>query len=247
MTVNLEGRNDLWAPLSAGEEYRPLDILIVSYLGGRREIDILAGAESPYRHHSVVVAAARQFAREDQACLHEGFPERLVQLFRDNGLSLWRVPKVDYYSRKPSEERSVVRYTSPVDGRPGLNLHIQGRYDLESDLVDAWKIRQSIDGAFYVSTILYGSGGGTSTSSGVFGDEPRLVDFNFETRFDKQSFLKPPCEVPQIEQPLPQDLPEAVVEEPPIPSPWTRFISCLRGVWECICEFFSAVRAYFSS
>lgn len=220
MTVNLEGKNDLWAPLSADGRYGPLDSLIVSYWG-RREVDLAASYESPYRLHPVIVAAARLFAREDQACIEKGFPECVVAIFRHNGLSLWRVPQVDVfewtksYCRTNSPEEgpgsgTVVRYEEGPNGSAGIGLYKTG-YSNEG-IIDAWKIEELISRILPCWTRARIGGGGYLGVEGIF--RANLLHYKFITA-DNDEAPKPAREVPQIEQPLPPEPLQAAVEEQP--------------------------------
>lgn len=146
MSTYLDSGNDSWIPFSINQpSYRGLEALIISYWG-RREIKYAASEKSCYHTHSVVTAAFQQFAKEDEACLAEGFSERLVQIFRDQDLSLWRIPVLNLegltcdnihglQAKNMPKGASIARFKDR-DGRPGLAIHIQGK-------VDGWAVASS--------------------------------------------------------------------------------------------------------
>lgn len=115
-----------WSPLTS-TDHQVINELLVSYWG-RREIVLIASAESPYRLHSVIAAAAKQFADEDQACMQAGFPRRVVEMFRDHHLSLWRVPdlntKLDDLLKDQNKGKGWIMRCRNDEGNPGLVFRV---------------------------------------------------------------------------------------------------------------------------
>lgn len=135
MTIHFE-QNGSWIPL-ASQQYEKVDKTIIEY-AGRDWIQLaMTEKESPYRTHQVVINLFLQFINEDQACTDKGFPQSVVDLFKKNNLSLWRIPSL---GEQPDPKTlaiplvvtpnfqfkfkwNVMRFT--INGCPGLCLSVQ--------------------------------------------------------------------------------------------------------------------------
>jgi hypothetical protein len=137
--MNLPPEN--WTPLS-GDRQDHIASVMISYWG-RKEVQLLAGEDTPLR--SELQKASQQYDLEDQVCLREGFPLSLIEFFKKNGLSLWRLPELnlkgrtsEYIDFLKSEDMpkgtSVARFKDRRN-RPGFALHIQGKRLLESPIL----------------------------------------------------------------------------------------------------------------
>lgn len=111
----------------------------------QREIEQLAQEDATYpeyHENQRVTALFAQYQREDAACLAAGYPQELIDAFKERGFSLWRLPVLDV-TAVPNEDgylyqlalehmptgSSVQRFENIPDthGGVGIAFRVHGR------------------------------------------------------------------------------------------------------------------------